>query len=301
MATRTSRFPILTLRSFAAFRDLVDGNRFKNWAFRGQSDARWPLVSALSRYLTYAGVHPDAWAVQEARILRIFQRKAHLFLSHIPPEHDHFQWLALMQHHGAPTRLLDVTWSPYVALFFALERGADTAAVWAFSPAPLSKRVHQLRSGRLVDRGAASTWDETTYPKYFLGGQNPFVILGEPKIMNQRLIAQSGSFMIPGVLDPPVERILANYRGSRSLLVKIELNANAMRAEAMRALYGMNITHATLFPDLDGLARSMAYELEFHWAYDPATLRPNRGYPPPQRLWFWNTSSVARGSHDQTG
>jgi hypothetical protein len=31
----------------------------------------------------------------------------------------------------------------------------------------------------------------------------------------------------------------------------------------------MNITYATLFPDLDGLARSLAYELEFHWGYDP--------------------------------
>jgi hypothetical protein len=292
MPKRASRFPVLAVRSFGQYRELVDGSRFRDWAYRGQSDARWPLVSALSRYLTYAGVHPDAWPVQEARILRIFQRKAHLFLSHIPAERDHFQWLALMQHHGAPTRLLDVTWSPYVALFFALERGADTAAVWAFSPAPLYKRVHPLRSGQRVDRGAASTWDETTYTKYFLGGQNPFVILGEPKIMNQRLIAQSGSFMIPGVLDRPVERILGDYRGSRSLLAKIELNASAMRAEAMRALYGMNITHATLFPDLDGLARSMAYELEFHWAYNPVTLRPNRGYPPPQRLWFWNTSSL---------
>ena len=37
----------------------------------------------------------------------------------------------------------------------------------------------------------------------------------------------------------------------------------------MRALYMMNITNATLFPDLDGLARSLAYELEFHWKYDP--------------------------------
>jgi hypothetical protein len=34
----------------------------------------------------------------------------------------------------------------------------------------------------------------------------------------------------------------------------------------------MNITYATLFPDLDGLARSLAYELEFHWAYSPRTL-----------------------------
>jgi hypothetical protein len=36
----------------------------------------------------------------------------------------------------------------------------------------------------------------------------------------------------------------------------------------------MNITYANLFPDLDGLARSLAYELEFHWAFDPHTMRP---------------------------
>ena len=288
MPQAPARFPIRKLRSFEAYRDLVDGARFRDWAFRGQADSGWPLVSALTRHLTYVGVHPSAWPVQEARILRIFQRKAHLFLSHIPAENDHFQWLALMQHHGAPTRLLDVTWSPYVALFFALERGASRAAVWAFNPAPLYKRVHPLRDGQRIDRGSASTWDETTYPKYFLGGQNPFVILGEPKIMNQRLIAQSGSFLIPGVLDQPVENILGNYRGSRSLFVKIELDAQAMRAESMRALYGMNITHATLFPGLDGLARSLAYELEYHWAYNPVTLKPYRGYPTPERLWFWN-------------
>jgi hypothetical protein len=46
----------------------------------------------------------------------------------------------------------------------------------------------------------------------------------------------------------------------------------------MRALFMMNITNATLFPDLDGLARSLAYELEFHWAHDPRKIavRPKR-------------------------
>lgn len=297
MSQLRGRFPIRKLRSFEAYRDLVDGEHLRDWAFRGQGDARWPLVSALSRHLAYAQLHPSSWPVQEARILRIFQRKAHLFLSHIPPESDHFQWLALMQHHGAPTRLLDVTWSPYVALFFALERGAETAAVWAFNPAPLYERVHPLRDGQRIDRGSASTWDKTTYPKYFLGGQHPFVILGEPKIMNQRLIAQSGSFLIPGVLDQPVEGILGNYRRSRSLFVKIELDVRALRAESMRALYGMNITQATLFPGLDGLARSLAYELEYHWAYNPVTLQPYRGYPAPERLWFWN-AGVGSGPDD---
>jgi hypothetical protein len=89
--------------------------------------------------------------------------------------------------------------------------------------------------------------------------------------MNRRLIAQSGTFAVPGVLDLPVEQILGD-RDQRNILAKIVLT-NSVREVAMRELYRMNITYATLFPDLDGLARSLAYELEFHWAYDPRTMR----------------------------
>ena len=46
----------------------------------------------------------------------------------------------------------------------------------------------------------------------------------------------------------------------------------------MAALYSMNISNATLFPELDGLARSLAYELEFHWAFDPTTMQTQPGY-----------------------
>ena len=48
--------------------------------------------------------------------------------------------------------------------------------------------------------------------------------------------------------------------------------ANSVREVGMRELYRMNITFATLFPDLDGLAKSMGYELEFHWGYNPRTM-----------------------------
>ena len=57
----------------------------------------------------------------------------------------------------------------------------------------------------------------------------------------------------------------------QNILAKIVLT-NAVREQGMRELYRMNITYSTLFPDLDGLARSMGYELEFHWAYNPRTL-----------------------------
>ena len=101
---------------------------------------------------------------------------------------------------------------------------------------------------------------------------------GEPMVMNKRLIAQSGTFVVPGVLHQTVDEILLAYPGPAEAVVKFVLKTDVLRSEAMLALYTMNLTNATLFPDLDGLARSMAYELEFHWAYDPRTMAVNPGY-----------------------
>src|SRR5215469_10611326 len=118
-------YHVYRLRSWDAFLKLITHPPYSNWAFRGERDERWPLYSSLSRYLQNFGVAPGAWLNQEQRILRVFKRKAHQFLDQPPDPDDDFQWLALMQHHGAPTRLIDFTWSPYVAAFFALERTID--------------------------------------------------------------------------------------------------------------------------------------------------------------------------------
>ena len=65
-----------------------------------------------------------------------------------------------------------------------------------------------------------------------------------------------------------MDEILSTYSDPKNTLVKFILPSEKIRDRGLRELYRMNITHATLFPDLDGLSRSMAYELEFHWAFD---------------------------------
>jgi hypothetical protein len=221
----------------------------EGWAFRGHADSTWHLRSTLGRYLN-AYVKEQHWKDQEERIKRIFQRKGHLFLTHIPERSDTFQWLALMQHHGAPTRLLDFTWSPYVAAFFALEDTKTHGAVWAVNPKKLVNVTEKLND--------------------FLGDFEPGAIgIGEPFVMNSRLIAQSGTFIVTKQIGDPIEEIVALYPTPEDTLVKFELPAERVRSSGMRALFMMNITNATLFPGLDGLARSLAYELEFHWAHDP--------------------------------
>src|ERR1035438_6822339 len=116
-------YRVFRLTTWDSFLELVVQPPYSNWAFRGERDERWPLYSSLSRYLQNFGVDQRAWADQEKRILRVFKRTAHVFLQQPPETDDDFQWLALMQPRGAPTRLIDFTWSPYVAAF-QIRRGS---------------------------------------------------------------------------------------------------------------------------------------------------------------------------------
>jgi hypothetical protein len=183
---------------------------------------------------------------------------------------DELEWLGLMQHHGAPTRLLDFTWSPFVAAFFALEKATEDAAVWAIN-LPLLWDLHRRGAidGVRVDR--ADPRDRATFERRYLANRHAFVWQGDPFRMQQRVIAQGGTFLITGDLGLTVEEILQGYPGTGDLLIQFVFDTQSMRADAMASLYSMNITQATLFPGLDGLARSMAYEFEYSWQVDIET------------------------------
>jgi hypothetical protein len=264
---RRRRYRVIRVESWEAFLEHITRPPYSNWAFRGERDERWPLYSSLSRYLMNFAVAREAWAEQERRIIRIFKRKAHVYLEQPPEVDDDFQWLAMMQHYGAPTRLLDFTWSPYVAAFFAMERSLGDGVVWALNPS-------RIDSGRAPTESKMDPRIPGNFAKYYLKGHHRFIWMGEPHTMNRRLIAQSGTFAVPGVLDMPTEEILKD-QDQENILAKFVIT-HAVREVGMRELYRMNITFATLFPDLDGLAKSMAYELEFHWGYNPRTMEKYR-------------------------
>lgn len=250
--------------SWAEFLRLVNSRRYRSWAFRGQSNAAWDLWPTLPRELRNRGVLPEYWDRQEGRAIRIFQRKAFHFIPDVPPVGDTPRWLALMQHHGAPTRMLDFTWSPYVAAFFALEPATGDAAVWAVN----TREIKTFGFGPHEEHEQRPVHPKDWIVQYLSGP--PGVVVGEPYFMNKRLIAQSGTLLIPEDITRPVNRILGRSTG---LVAKFILPAEKIRAQGMEELYRMNVTHATLFPGLDGLSRSMAYELEFHWRFNPRTGR----------------------------
>lgn len=232
------------------------------WAFRGQRHARAQLSSSLSRYLSQFVPDAASWTERERRAIRIFRRKAHNYLSNEAVLQEELRTVALMQHHGAPTRLLDFTKSPFVAAFFALERAAGTSAVYALNTPALWHAVPRERPE--LTREVIDPRLPGKFEYYFMQNVNEVVWVGEPMQMDRRLVAQSGMFAVPGLLDRPLDQILDGYDTGAPLMQKLLLPPS-IRDEAMRTLYRMNITHASLFPDLDGLARSLAFELEMVW------------------------------------
>src|SRR5271165_976885 len=82
----------------------------QGWMFRGHKRAEYRLEPSIERIYPY-----NDWPATEYKILREFQSKAQMLMDPrlIPPRDDRLAWLAILQHHGAPTRLLDFTYSPY--------------------------------------------------------------------------------------------------------------------------------------------------------------------------------------------
>src|SRR3954468_13724722 len=106
----------------------------KGWLFRGHRCPEWVLETSLERTCKRCGVPQVQY---EKAVWNEFRRHAHAYLSRVPELPSTFEWLALMQHYGAPTRLLDFTASFWIALYLAFEDADRDCAVVALDPSSL--------------------------------------------------------------------------------------------------------------------------------------------------------------------
>lgn len=101
--------------------------------FRGHAERSWELKPTLERAADKFLMKYSHLFGHEYLILREFKSVAKQFLNYVPESCNYLEWMALLQHHGAPTRLLDFTNSIYVAAFFAFESSTSDSAIWAIN------------------------------------------------------------------------------------------------------------------------------------------------------------------------
>ncbi|QBR04346.1 FRG domain-containing protein [Paraburkholderia pallida] len=209
------------------------------YLFRGQADEAWPLAPGIER-------HRRVSASTENRMLEEFKRRA---VPYVESSHSlsDLDWLSIAQHHGMPTRLLDWTANALCALWFAIHKpvelvetpGLRCAAVWML----LCRTDDWIRD------------DERGAPLQIRGTK-----LFEPAHISRRICAQDGFFTVRA-REPS---------GSNSRLMPLDVDPGYCEMlgyiKVPSTSFGLvrgqlqveGITLATLFPDLDGVARAVA-------------------------------------------
>lgn len=252
--------------------DLIDKVSKQNWkphqwAYRGQSDESWHLKTSLERVTSVRSEGLKVAAGIEFRLVREFMRRSQHYISLLPAKSDLIEWLALMQHHGSPTRLLDWTYSFYVALHFALSQPSKSVAVWAVDISWIRNQVVTLLPEKLSKKwlNPHGRKDDKIILKVLSAGEN-FVLGVTPFRMNERLTIQQGTFLMPRNVTAPFESNLRNMAKPSQLrehVKKIVFNPNPeFRSKIFQELKAMNIGEANLFPGLDGFSRSLAREAQ---------------------------------------
>jgi hypothetical protein len=274
---RVSILDEASLRNCA--RELPEQQSQHWWLFRGMP-SDFPLQTSLERVLMDAGIDLREAPPIERKLLKEFKRRAHCYLGALPTHGDVLGWLALMQHYGAPTRLLDWTYSFFVAAFFALRDAVSNppnkrrpAVVWALFRDAFGLQKQAPDAGVAYGIAAAkSTWQadmgrpdgDNIYDginAYLLHVmENPVKSIWAVNAfqLNERLSIQQGLFLCPGDVTTSFEDNLMAGGPSAKNLVCFEISTEPQaRREMLCALHRMNINNTSLFPGLDGFAGSL--------------------------------------------
>lgn len=239
-----------------------------HFAFRGQADADWGLKSTLERVIG------NRWSAENARrfethSLDVFKSKYHIYsgVEHIPK--SKLSWLSVMQHYGVPTRLIDFTTSPYIALYFALETydplsqkdfsifAIDYTAIMEVSIQYFRKADTKFLETRATLQGKQDAVFDDVVDRY----SYDIAWVTEPMELNARIDRQSGTFLVAGNLEKTIESIVNLPLYESAKLLKIRIPARLYEGVYV-ALRKMSINSKSIYGDLAGLAKSIRMELQ---------------------------------------
>jgi hypothetical protein len=230
----------------------------------------------------------------EARLLWEFERNTPVINLHGNLLTTIIQKLSYLQHYAAPTSLIDITNSPYVAVFFAIidcisvkPFGESFCSVYVFDDAEIYKSTynfvkstcqiyHSDRDDELMTKFDYEGFnDDELYDLFFrkyyptkednIHDHLSFITHVVPKYYFSRLSQQSGSFLCVGNLRKSfMENYSAMYSKAGKPVISKVIISSKLRDIILIDLEKMNINHSTLFGDMESNVKSMAMRVELN-------------------------------------
>lgn len=213
---------------FMELQDRFFGEPYSEWVFRGHSKEDFDLKPAIGRQK-----HTESTFEKfEESILSLFKRYSAPFIT-LSPQND-YEWLALAQHHGLPTRLLDWSFNPLISLYFAVSQHVDEdGALWALK-APKRLSDSQIMKGE----------------PFKLEGDRKFL----PRSISPRFHNQEGLFIIR---SKPQCCMTEELRDGWEL-IKFRIRKD-LKEDIQYYLFRLGIHDGKLFPDLVGLCNHLKW------------------------------------------
>jgi hypothetical protein len=232
--------------------------------YRGCGSASHSLLPSLYRHPKMKTA--ETFADLEKQLMTRFRQRSIPY--HNRSLADDWDALFFMQHYGVPTRLLDWTENPLIALHFAL-MGAryklstkgkpvfeNQAAVWMLDPVKWNHEAlkHQTYEGGVLTPDDDALKGYRPVPKFSGMHNHPVALYGAHN--SARIVAQQGSFTIFGRSTDPMESVVASEAFAEDCLIKVVIGKGAL-ARMRKSLLNHGITESVVFPDLEGLAREI--------------------------------------------
>jgi hypothetical protein len=218
--------------------------------YRGHANAKWELKPHYDRLKK---------PINETELFGRFRQNANLLLTQPPTKPNDFGWMFLMQHYGVPTRLLDWTESPLVALYFAIDdKNPDNlkrdAALWVLYPNELNK--HSTAESSYIPSFEDEWLANYSVEQYSKGKDNGILPIAAIATRNNpRIQAQLGVFTISHLKKVAVEKV---EDGKHCVKLVIPKESKAKLKEELRTL---GISRFQIFPELSSIGESLKEEL----------------------------------------
>jgi FRG domain len=265
-----------------------NGSSSLKWIYRGQRNSLWTLKSSLQRLCESMKIDLGYACLVEKSLTSEFKRRFHQYSTYDPNPRDNLEWLSIMQHHFAPTRLLDWTYSVYIALYFAIEYDSDEEdcpVVWCLDAEWANKETEKMLRGdnrfgsaERNNKDVDENWNLTSYgqntdfiKKRFLLNFTTTAFPVNPSRITQRITAQKGVFLCPGNPNISFDKNIKEMTNYRNYIKRLVIPKNK-RHDYLKRLYNLNINHAVLFPGLDGFAHSLSV---YHHSFETIKNKDN--------------------------